>query len=460
MRIYSIILLAWIITMAGISANPSDTAITVDEGRVRIYKFEIKENIAPPVWRTTKIAMEQAHEEEADIILIHMNTYGGMVDAADSIRTKILNSRIPVWVFIDNNAASAGALIAIACDSIYMNPVASMGAATVVDQTGQPVPDKYQSYMRSWMRATAEANGRDPDIAQAMVDPDIYIPGIVDTGKVLTLTTTEALKYGFCEGKAESISEILEMNDITDYEIIEQELTATDRIIGFLINPVVSGILIMIIIGGIYFELQSPGVGFPLVASIIAALLYFAPLYLEGLANHWEIILFMVGVVLILIEVFALPGFGVAGISGIVLVVAGLTLSMIGNVGWDFSGVNFENILKAFFIVIIAIFVSLLGSIYLSKKLFTTTIFGHLALDAVQDKEEGFTTADRAYATMIGQTGIAFTVLRPAGKVKIAEDIYDATAISGFIDKGESVKVVDYQTTQLFVMKTGENNHE
>jgi len=341
-----------------------------------------------------------------------------------------------------------------------MNPVASMGAATVVDQTGQPVPDKYQSYMRSWMRATAEANGRDPDIAQAMVDPDIYIPGIVDTGKVLTLTTTEAMKYGFCEGKAESISEILKLNNITDYEIIEQELTATDKIIGFLINPVVSGILIMIIIGGIYFELQSPGVGFPLVASIVAAMLYFAPLYLEGLANHWEIILFMVGVVLILIEVFALPGFGVAGISGIVLVVTGLTLSMIGNVGWDFSGVNFENILKAFFIVIIAIFVSLLGSIYLSKKLFTTTIFGHLALDAVQDKDKGFTTADRIYTSMIGQTGIAFTVLRPAGKVKIANDIYDATAVSGFIDKGESVKVVDYQTTQLFVMKTEENSHE
>ncbi|MBU2651562.1 MAG: nodulation protein NfeD, partial [Bacteroidetes bacterium] len=108
MKIYLIFFFAWIITMAGISANPSDTAITGDKSRVRIYKFDIKENIAPPVWRTTKIAMEQAHEDEADIILIHMNTYGGMVDAADSIRTKILNSRIPVWVFIDNNAASAG----------------------------------------------------------------------------------------------------------------------------------------------------------------------------------------------------------------------------------------------------------------------------------------------------------------------------------------------------------------
>jgi len=142
-----------------------------------IYKFEIKEQIAPPAVRTTQRAFKEAAEAGADIMLLHMNTYGGLVDAADSIRTRILNSDIPVYVFIDNNAASAGALIAIACDSIYMSPVASMGAATVVDQSGQPVPDKYQSYMRSWMRATAEANGRDPDIAQAMVDPDIYIAG-------------------------------------------------------------------------------------------------------------------------------------------------------------------------------------------------------------------------------------------------------------------------------------------
>ena len=118
-----------------------------------IYKFDIKEEIAPPVVRTTQKALNEAKKRGADIILIHMNTYGGLVDAADSIRTKILNSDIPVYIFIDNNAASAGALIAIACDSIYMAPVASIGAATVVDQTGKPVPDKYQSYMRSWMRS-------------------------------------------------------------------------------------------------------------------------------------------------------------------------------------------------------------------------------------------------------------------------------------------------------------------
>ncbi len=418
-----------------------------------IYKFEIKEQIAPPAVRTTQRAFKEAAEAGADIMLLHMNTYGGLVDAADSIRTRILNSDIPVYVFIDNNAASAGALIAIACDSIYMSPVASMGAATVVDQSGQPVPDKYQSYMRSWMRATAEANGRDPDIAQAMVDPDIYIAGIVDTGKVLTLTTSEAIRFGFCEGSVENIIELVEDAGIRKYEIIEHKQTGTDKIIGWLINPVVSGILIMIIIGGIYFELQSPGVGFPLVASVIAALLYFAPLYIQGLADHWEIVIFMVGVILILVEIFAIPGFGVAGISGIILVVAGLMLSLIGNVGLNFSGVGLEAIAEAFFIVIIAIFLALLGSFWISKKLFTTKIFGHLALDTEQHREEGYTVSNVKYAGMIGKEGIAHSVLRPAGKVMVEGDIYDATALTGYIEKGVKVKVVKYETGQLFVVK-------
>ena len=418
-----------------------------------IYKFEIKEEIAPPAVRTTQRAFAEAKEAGAELILIHMNTYGGMVDAADSIRTRILNSDIPVYVFIDNNAASAGALIAIACDSIYMAPVASIGAATVVDQSGQPVPDKYQSYMRSWMRATAEANGRDPDIAQAMVDPDIYIPGIVDSGKVLTFTTSEAIEHGFCEGKVENIADLLDDAYVQKYEIITHKQTGTDKIIGWLINPLISGILIMIIIGGIYFELQSPGVGFPLVASIVAALLYFAPLYIEGLADNWEIVIFVVGVILIMVEVFAIPGFGVAGISGITLVIAGLTLSLIGNVGLNFSGVGIEAAATAFFIVIIAIFLALIGSFWISKKLFTTTIFGHLALEAEQLKEEGFSVSDEKYENMLGKKGTAWSVLRPAGKILIDGDVYDATALAGYIEKGDEVEVVKYETGQLFVIK-------
>jgi len=376
-----------------------------------------------------------------------------MVLHADSMRTKILNSKIPVWVFIDNNAASAGALISIACDSIYMRKGANIGAATVVNQTGEQMPDKYQSYMRSTMRATAEAKGRDRDIAQAMVDESISIDGISDSGKVLTFTASEAMLHGFCEGMAESVREVLALNGITDYEIKEFTPTQLDEVIGWLIHPAVSGILIMIVIGGIYFELQSPGVGFPIAASIIAATLYFAPLYLEGLAENWEIILFLIGLVLVGVEIFVLPGFGVAGISGIILIMTGLVLSMVGNVGFDFEMTMPGEVVSAGLTVVIATVIGLFGSIMLAKRMLSTSMLSHLVLASTQQRTEGFIGVDAADVAFVGREGIAYTVLRPSGKVEIDGDIHDATAMSGFIDKGEAVRVVKHETAQLFVRK-------
>lgn len=423
-------------------------------GHLIVYKFDIKEEIAPPVWRTTQRAFEKANEIQADIILIHMNTYGGMVDAADSIRTKILNSKIPVYVLIDNNAASAGALISIACDSIYMVSGSNMGAATVANQTGEAVPDKYQSYMRSMMRSTAEVNGRDPMIAQAMVDPNIYIPEISDSAKVLTFTVSEAIKYGFCEGKAETVEDVLKISGNTDYELITHEISLLDIIINFLINPTISGLLIMMIIGGIYFELQSPGIGFPLVVAILGALLYFAPHYLEGLASNWEILLFAFGIILLLIEIFALSGFGIAGISGIICIILGLSFAMVDNYDNITFELNVSGLIKSFSIVILSVFVAIVGSFYLSKRLFTHRYFGKsLSLDAIQDKVEGFTSANDEYSEMIDKQGTAYTILRPSGKIKIGNEIYDATAQNGFIDEGSKIKVIDYQTGQLIVNK-------
>lgn len=418
-----------------------------------VYKFEIREEIAPPVWRMTQKALQESLDLHADIVVIHMNTYGGMLDAADSIRTAILKHPIPVYVFIDNNAASAGALISIACDQIYMHPGANIGAATVVDQSGKPLPDKYQSYMRSMMRSTAESSGRNPDIAQAMVDPSVYVKNISDTGKVLTFTATEAMKYGFCEGIVENFEELYIAAEINNYEVVEQVETGLDKIIGLLISPYISGILIMLIIGGIYFELQSPGLGFPSAAAVLAALLYFAPLYLEGLAEHWEIILFIIGVILIAVEIFAIPGFGVAGILGVVFIFTGLIFSLVGNVGFDFSPVGVEPFMKAFFIVIAASFIAIIGSIYLTRKLLTTTALGHLALDTVQNKDSGYTTKVNKYAEVVGKTGIAYTDLRPAGKVQIGEDVFDANAETGYITKGSTVRVVNYHIGGLFVIK-------
>ncbi|KPK85449.1 MAG: serine protease [Bacteroides sp. SM23_62_1] len=463
---------AYLVVLSGLlllsSQGINEEEISADE-KVLVYKYEIKEQIAPAIWRITKKSFEEATNLGADLIIIHMNTYGGLLDAADSIRTMILNSSIPVFVFIDNNAASAGALIAIACDRIYMRPGGSIGAATVVDQTGQPVPDKYQSFMRSTMRATAEAHGRDtiiqdndtiirwhrdPKIAEAMVDPSVYIEGIIDTGKVLTFTTEEAIQNGYCEGQANNIKEVLQFAGIENYEIREYTFSATDRIIGFLLNPIVSGLLIMVIVGGIYFELQSPGIGFPLAAAVIAAILYFAPLYLEGLAQNWELIIFIIGLILIALEIFAIPGFGVAGVLGILLVIIGLTLAMVDNVVFDFDfSFAFAEIIRAFFIVITSMFLAFLLSLYIGKKLFTAQAFGNLALRKDLKTDDGFLGVESKPRELVGKTGIADSVLRPSGKVMIDDEIYDAKSEFGFINKGEKVKVIRYETSQIYVVK-------
>jgi len=433
------------------SAQLTETAPS--SSKKKVYTFDVKEEIGPGVWRKMQKAFEEANAWNADLILLHMNTYGGMVLHADSMRTKILNSKIPVWVFIDNNAASAGALISIACDSIYMRKGANIGAATVVNQTGEQMPDKYQSYMRSTMRSTAEAKGRNPDIAQAMVDASIKIDGISDSGKVITFTASEAIKYGFCEGMHETVDEVLIENGFPDYELKTYEATGLDTFIGWMVNPAISGILIMIIIGGIYFELQSPGIGFPLAAAIIAALLYFTPLYLEGLAENWEVILFMVGIVLLAVEIFVIPGFGVAGVSGIALVMTSLILSLINNVGFDFEMTMPTQIINAFLTVLLATVGGFFGSIFLAKKFLTTSMMSSMVLSSVQNRSEGFVGVNSKENELIGMQGIAFTILRPSGKVEIGGDIYDATALTSYIDKGELIEVVKYETAQLFVRK-------
>jgi len=433
--------------------DAEEQTATTDSSTIIVYKFNIKEEIGPPIWRQTQQAFKEAAELKADYILIHMNTYGGMVVHADSIRTKILKSKIPVYIFIDNNAASAGALISIACDSIYMSPGANIGAATVVNQTGEVLPDKYQSYMRSTMRSTAEAKGRDPQIAQAMVDPKIYIKGVSDSGQVLTFTTSEAIKFGFCEGKAKSVDEVLQLARIVNYKIIEYKPTFLEKIIGALVHPMISGILLMIIIGGIYFELQTPGVGFPILASITAAILYFTPLYLEGLADNWEIVLFVIGIILIGVEVFVIPGFGIAGILGILCAIIGLTLSMVGNIGFDFTFTQGNALVRALITVFVSLFLSIILSVFLGSKLLKTSMFQALVLNATQQASKGYTGVDDSENKLISKIGVALTILRPSGKVEIDGDVYDAIAEIGYIEKGEDIIVAKFETSQLFVKK-------
>jgi len=416
------------------------------------YVIEIKEEINTSSFKRISKGLKEAKENDYKYIIIHLNTYGGAVDAADSIRTALLNTPIATAVFIDNQAASAGALISIACDSIYMRKGGSIGAATVVNQTGQAMPDKYQSFMRAMMRATAQANGRDPKIAEAMVDPSIYIPKIIDSTKVLSLTSEEAVANGFCEGVASSLEEAIALFIPTgDYVIQKQRLTIMDKILLFFISPFIQGILLIVIIGGIYFELQAPGLGFPSIAAITAAVLYFSPLYLDGLAQNWEIVVFVLGVLLILAEIFIIPGFGISGISGIILMITGLSFAMIDNSLFYYEGrFNFIVIIKPLSIVMLSAFISLVGSIYLAAKFLNSSFLPGLSLKTVLNESDGYAISDTSLSGLVGKTGLVCTKMMPSGKIEINGKWYEASLENGLAIKGDSVIVIRSEGGRLY----------
>lgn len=426
--------------MASVNAFCNDS-LTV------IYRIRLDQDIDKSSQRLVTLGLEKATQVCADYVLLDLDTYGGAVDAADSIRSAILRYEKPVIAYINMQAASAGALISIACDSIYMKTGSSIGAATVVDQNGNVMPDKYQSFMRGMMRSTAQATGRDPKIAESMTD----------TANVLTLTPSEAIEVGFCEGVAESYQEVVEiLADGSAYMVrdMSEDMTWLDRFIQLLLHPLLQSIFMMMIIGGIFVEIRTPGIGLPLVTAIVGALLYFAPAYLGQLASYWEILLFVVGLILIAFEIFVIPGFGIAGVSGIALVVISLALAMVDNAElWTWDGnLNLRPVIKPVGIVILSSTAAIFGSVWLVRKLFTTRSFDHIALREEMKASDGYTGVVSGLEPLIGQEVVVFSDLKPSGKVKAADGhIYEAVMkYGGFASKNEVLKVVGAQQGRLY----------
>ena len=426
------------------------TAVSAADSTSVFYRIRLDKDIDKASQRLVVKGLEKAHEAQADYVLLDLDTYGGAVDAADSISSAILRYEIPVIAFINMRAVSAGALISIACDSIYMKTGSSMGAATVVDPTGKVMPDKYQSFMRGMMRATAEATGRDPHIAESMVD----------TANVLSLTSSEAIEAGYCNAVAENVEEVI-THVIGENEYIikemEDDLTWLDKLISLLLNPLLQSIFMMMIVGGIFVEIRTPGIGLPLVTAIVGALLYFAPLYVEQLAASWEILLFVIGLILVALEVFVFPGFGVAGISGIVAIVLALSFAMIDNADFfTFDGsFTLTPLLRPVAIVVFSVTIAVFGSVWLIRKLLTTRSFDGIALHEEMKADEGYTGVVSGLESLIGKNVTVFADLKPSGKVQAADGhIYEAALKFGsFASKGETLRVTSAEQGRLYCEK-------
>ncbi len=394
-------------------------------------------------------ALSDAGKEDASLVLLHIDTFGGLVNAADKIRKDLLDAEMPTVAFIDKNAASAGALISYAADRIVMVPGASIGAATVVEGVGgEAAPDKYQSYMRGLMRATAEANGRDPQIAESMVDPALEVAGVTAKGQVLTLSAQEALGLGVADSILDNPDAVISAFGVASAAVVAHRETIPERILRFLGSPVLQSILMLMMLGGLYFELQTPGVGFAGLIALVGAMLFFAPLYLLGLVQAWELVIFAVGIALILIELFVLPGFGIAGITGIILALLALVVSLVGNVGLSFPPIM--RFTSAIVTVAATLAMLVILTITVGRMLPASGRLNTLILSPELASAEGYTSAE-THREYLGKTGVTLTPLRPSGAIMMGEKRVDVITAGDFIDEGVTVKVVDVRGSRVEV---------
>ena len=343
---------------------------------------EIDLSLSPYVSRV----VNEANNAGAEAIIFRINTFGGRLDAATEIKDAILSSKALTIAFVNNRAISAGALITLSCNKIAMAPGSSIGAATVVNQAGEKQSEKYQSYMRGEMRSTAEKNGRRPDIAQGMVDERIVIKGLVDSTQLVTLTDEEAKKYGIADTIVADKAELLRAFNLENARIITVNQNWAEDVVKFLNNPIVSSILILIGFFGIIAEIKTPGWGLPGTAGVIALLLFFGSSYILNLASALDIILFVAGIILLALEIFVVPGFGITGISGIILIFISLFLALTPS-GPFF---NYDNISIAIIQLTGAIVGALILVFLLAKFLPKTNAFNRLILANEEKADQGF----------------------------------------------------------------------
>lgn len=404
--------------------------------------------IAPFVQRV----LNEATQEGAAVVILEINTFGGRVDGAVLIRDALLNARVRTVAFVNKRAISAGALISLAAEKIVMADGGTIGAATPVQigQPGapaQPVEEKTVSYVRKEFRATAESRKRPPLIAEAMVDADVEIPGLIKKGKLLTLTTEEALKHKIADFRADSVESVLEQLGLAGAQVRRASPNWVENLVRFLTHPVVSSLLITIGILGIILELRAPGVGLPGALGIASLALFFWGHWLVQLAGWEDLLLLGAGLVLLILEFFVIPGFGIAGVLGVVALLAGLSLSLIG------GGATWAFVLNVVGRVLFSLLLALVASLALLRLLPHLPFGRRLILETeLRAGAEGGSTpeSDRGW---LGKSGTALSPLRPAGIAEIEGERVDVVSDGELIEPGVPVVVTRVDGNRIVVRR-------
>lgn len=396
--------------------------------------------------------LDEAHANQAAAVLLHVNTLGGRVDAAILIRDALLRTPVRTIAFVDTRAISAGALITLSAHTIAMASGGTIGAATPV-QIGapggpaEPVAEKTVSYMRKEFRATAEARQRPPELAEAMVDADVEVTGVIEKGKLLTLTTDEALAHKLADFRAGTIAEALAAANLENAEVRAAEQNWAETLVRALTHPVLSSLLLALGVLGIIIEIQSPGFGVPGMAGVLGLALFFGGHWLVQLAGWEELLLVLAGLLFLVLEIFVTPGFGVLGLLGLGALLGGLTLSLVG------AGSTWAIVIQASGRVAAALVLALVGAAVTLGAMPRLPFTRRLILDRELATGSGFQSAPESDRRRVGARGTTLTVLRPSGLADLDGDRVDVVSEGSFIEAGVPVEVVRVDGNRIVVRR-------
>jgi len=424
-----------------------------------VYRIPIEGTIdlgLPPFIQRT---LEDAESNNATLVIFDINTFGGRVDAATQIKDAILGADITTIAYINRRAISAGALISLSCEKIFMTGGGLIGAATAVDMSGKKGSEKVISFMREEMASTAERRGRSKDIARGMVDEELNFTHLVidgdsilvndiegrKDGKLISLTTDQAIKYGIADGTAETMDALLDSLGYGSAQIIESTENWSENIVRFLTNPVVASLLTTFGFLGILFELQSPGWGIPGFVGLTCLILSLSVSYIAQLATMSDMIFILTGLSLMLLEMLVIPGFGIVGLGGIGFMLYGLYLLLLPEVP-----VGEEVLSQAMDGFLIGILGAILGLVLLGKLMIRSKFWEQLTSPSSQKKDQGFSNT-QGWEGLEGKSGTADTDLHPSGWVKIDGQRIFVVSEGDFIEKGKEVTILSVDGNRVLV---------
>lgn len=432
-------------------------------------------------------SLENAQRDGAAAVIIELNTLGGRVDAALDIRDALESCKIPTTAYVNKRAISAGALICLATKRIAMAPGSTIGAATPVSIGSmgekQQLGEKEISFVRGEFRATAERNGHSPMLAEAMVDPDVEVMALVEgeqakpissaeaaklqgenksanlevispKGKLLTMTSAEASRLGLAQSTPASLDELVRSLNFDPANMATAKVSWSENIVRFLTHPIVSGLLLTFGVLGLFFELQIPGWGLSGTVGVTCLLLFFGGHYLAGLASSIDVLLFVIGIGLLLLEILVIPGFGITGISGFVCILLGIYLALvrkpIPEFSWDYQALNTALGTIIFFLLAVTA-----GIVIVWKTFPESRLKKMLVLSTSESAKEGYVSSE-SLEPLVGRSATSLTPLRPAGRAIIAGEPFEVQTQGEFVEKDRPLKVVKVVGNKLFVAEAKE----